>query len=151
MLRRNWTNTGQGRRRLNARAALRQQERSRSPAPSCASVVPSGLGRTASLGMLPGPNGQLLGDPKPTDGQPAGRARSAGMLERTRFLPARSTRCFQSFCSIKASCQASPSSFSEDQSSCSAKFRPRTPVLLVALHGTTGCACTVCASIMAGS
>jgi hypothetical protein len=93
---RNWTNTGQGRRRLNARAALRQQERSRSPAPSSASGAPNSLGRTASLGMLPEPSGQLSGGPEPSDGQPAGRARSAGPLERTRFLPARTTRCCQS-------------------------------------------------------
>lgn len=95
MLCRNWTNTGQGRRRLNARAALRQQERSRSPAPSSASGAPNSLGRTASLGTLPEPSGQPSGGPEPADAQPAGRARSAGTLERTRFLPARSTRCRQ--------------------------------------------------------
>ncbi|CAL5227982.1 g11033 [Coccomyxa viridis] len=75
-------NTGQGRRRLNARAALRQQERSSSPAPA--------LGRPASAGDLPEPSGQPLFCPQ-SQQLPVARQGSAG-LERTRFLPSRSAR-----------------------------------------------------------
>lgn len=89
------TNTGQGKRRLNARAALRQQEREGSPAPSGTSGAPS-LGRTASAGAMPGPSeqpGGQAGSRTDTADALAGRPRSAGVLERTRFLPSRSTRC----------------------------------------------------------
>ena len=84
--RRRNANTGQGRRRLNARAALRQQERSSSPVPSSAP-----LGRPASPGALPEPGGQEPGCPQPQT-LPLVRTDSASILERIRFLPSRLAR-----------------------------------------------------------
>ena len=87
-----------------------------SPAPSGTSGAPSGLVRTASLGMLPEPSGQPPGGPEPADGQPTGRARSAGTLERTRFLPARSTRVLSELLKhLPAYSQARPSCSSGEQ------------------------------------